>query len=142
MTKQGLPPRRGGPACIAMATVASQIAYIKDWHEATLAGDSSSGGTQRSTDSSLQGGPKAGPVRDDSLIACHLCLDALKHLSHKWCQMGPACMASEAVFNTSHTMHVRHAGICGNIYNTLKLAGSKQPVNNSTDMDISIGMLT
>lgn len=128
-----------------MATVASEIAYIKDWHEATLAGDSSSGGTQRSTDSSLQGGPKAGPVSDDPLIACHLCLDALKHLSHKWCQMGPACMASEAVFSTSHTVHVRHAGICAMLafvatYDTLKLAA----VNSldSTAMGISCGMLT
>lgn len=52
--------------------------------EATLAGDSSSGGPQGSTDSTLQAGAEARPVADDPLIACNLCVNALQHLSHQW----------------------------------------------------------
>lgn len=63
-------------------------------YEATLAGDSGSGGTQGGTDSSLQAGSKAGPVGDDSLVARHLCLDALQHLSHQRSNVGLACKRS------------------------------------------------
>ncbi len=63
-------------------------------YEAALAGNSGSGGTQGSTDSSLQAGPKAGPVGDDPLIARHLCLDALQHLSHQRSNVRFACEGS------------------------------------------------
>lgn len=61
-----------------------QATHPNHGDEATLAGDSSCGGTQGSTDSSLQAGTKAGPIADDPLIACNLCLDTLQHLSHQW----------------------------------------------------------
>ena len=59
--------------------------------EATLAGDSSCGGTQSGTDSTLQAGAEAWPVADDSLVACNLCLNALQHLSHQWSNVRLAC---------------------------------------------------
>ena len=71
--------------------MASEGADPNHWNEATLSGDSSSCGTQGSTDSSLKAGPEAGPVGDDPLIARHLCLDALQHLSHQGSNVGLAC---------------------------------------------------
>ena len=68
-------------------------------YEATLAGNSGSGGTQGSTDSSLQAGSKAGPVGDDPLIARHLCLDALQHLSHQRSNVGLACRHEIGIFS-------------------------------------------
>ena len=81
-------------------------------YEATLAGDSSSGGTQGGTDSSLQAGPKAGPVGNDPLIARHLCLDALQHLSHKGSNVGLACKRI-SLFRL-HMLHSQDSCIDGN----------------------------
>lgn len=88
-------------------------------YEATLAGDSSSGGTQGSTDSSLQAGSKAGPVGDDPLIARHLCMDALQHLSRQRSNVGFACKRI-SLFKL-HILHSQDLCIEGNTKGVLTL---------------------